>query len=46
VQGVVPLGAAEKSPLHVIPLTVRELALVFFTVTVFAVLAVPTVWPA
>jgi hypothetical protein len=41
-QGFVPLPTAEKAPLQAMPLRVRELTLVFLTVTVFAALLVPT----
>src|SRR5580658_8724724 len=42
VHGVAPLPLAENSPLAAIELSVSALALVFFTVTAFAALVVPT----
>src|SRR3982074_483297 len=43
-QGVVPLPLAEKSPVVAMVLRVKELALLFLTVRIFAVLVVPTAW--
>src|ERR1700683_57291 len=42
--GLVPLPASVKSPLDAIEEMVTLLALVFCTVTVFAVLVVPKAW--